>query len=61
MIMQMNLKEEGKTIVLISEVLDEGVMMSDRVTIMYDGKIINVVTVKEATKEKIGSGMLGGD
>ncbi|MFQ6085350.1 MAG: ABC transporter ATP-binding protein [Candidatus Bathyarchaeia archaeon] len=52
-------REKGKAILLVSEDLDEIIMMSDRIAVMYEGKIVAVVQTKEATKEKIGAMMTG--
>ncbi len=53
-------RDRGKAILLISEDLDEIMMMSDRIAVMYEGSIVKVVPVEEATKEEIGEMMAGG-
>lgn len=55
----MNEKEHGKAILLISEDLDEIIMMSDRIAVMYDGKIVDIFSAKGVTKETIGAMMTG--
>jgi simple sugar transport system ATP-binding protein len=53
-------KEKGKAIMLISEDLDEIIMMSDRIAVMYNGTIVGVVPAKDVSKEKLGVMMAGG-
>jgi len=52
-------KEQGKAILMISEDLDEIIMMSDRIGVMYEGKLVGVFSAKGVTKEKIGEMMTG--
>ena len=49
----------GKAILLVSEDIDEIMMMSDRIAVMYEGRIVNVVRAEEATKDEIGEMMTG--
>jgi simple sugar transport system ATP-binding protein len=53
-------REKGKAIMLISEDLDEIIMMSDRIAVMYNGTIVGVVPAKDVSKEKLGVMMVGG-
>lgn len=55
------MKERGKdkAIMLISEDLDEIFMMSDRIAVMYEGEIIDIVSVENTSKEEIGSMIAG--
>ncbi|MFQ6075656.1 MAG: ABC transporter ATP-binding protein [Candidatus Bathyarchaeia archaeon] len=53
-------REKGKAVLLISEDLDEIMMMSDRIAVMYEGEIVAVVPAEEATREEIGEMMAGG-
>ena len=55
----MGKRDEGKAILLISEDLDEVLGMSDRIAIMYEGRIVNVVQAKRVTKEQIGEMITG--
>jgi len=55
----MGKRDEGKAILLISEDLDEILGMSDRIAIMYEGRIVNVVQAKRVTKEQIGEMITG--
>lgn len=52
-------RERGKAILLISEDLDEITMMSDRIAVMYEGRIVSIVPVEETTKEEIGKMITG--
>jgi len=52
-------KEEGLGVLLISEDLDELMTMSDRICVMYSGKIIETMPRAEATIENIGLLMTG--
>lgn len=52
-------REKGKAILLISEDLDEIIMMSDRIAVMYEGEIVAFVPAEGVTKEEIGEMMAG--
>jgi len=52
-------REEGTAILLISEDLDEIRILSDRVAVIYEGRIIGVVERDQATVEQIGLMMAG--
>ena len=54
-----NVKKDGKAILLVSADLDEVMDMSDRIVVMYEGKITGILDAKTATKEKVGLYMLG--
>ena len=49
----------GKAILLISEDLDEIRALSDRIAVMYEGRIIGIVERGQATVEQIGLMMAG--
>ena len=53
-------KEQGTGILLISEDLDELLNLSDRIAVIYEGKITGVVVPGKATIEQIGLMMCGG-
>ncbi len=55
----MEIKEKGVAILLISADLDEIIELSDRVAIMYKGKIIKIVKTENTNKGEIGRLMLG--
>jgi len=52
-------REAGTAILLISEDLDEIRTLSDRIAVVYEGKIIGVVARGQATVEQIGLMMAG--
>jgi general nucleoside transport system ATP-binding protein len=52
-------RDEGVAVLLVSTELDEVLQLSDRIAVMYRGKIIATVASEEATKEYIGLLMAG--
>jgi simple sugar transport system ATP-binding protein len=52
-------RDEGTAVLLVSPELDEIMNISDRIAVMFDGKIIAVMPAKEATREKLGLLMAG--
>ena len=52
-------KERGAGVVLISEDLDEIFNLSDRIIVMYEGKIMGEVPAEVASREQIGLWMSG--
>ena len=52
-------REAGTAILLISEDLDEIRTLSDRIAIMYEGKIVGIAERSQATVEQIGLMMAG--
>jgi simple sugar transport system ATP-binding protein len=52
-------REEGTAILLISEDLDEIRVLSDRIAVLYEGKIMGIVDRDQATVEQIGLMMAG--
>jgi general nucleoside transport system ATP-binding protein len=52
-------RENNTAVLLISEDLDEILALSDRIAVIYEGKIIAVLERDEATKEEIGLLMAG--
>ena len=55
----LDLQNEGKSILLVSSELSEIMTLSDRVLVMYKGKIIGEVMTKDTTREEIGFLMMG--
>lgn len=53
------LKQEGTSIIYISHRMEEIFQITDRVTVMRDGKIIGTKDTKEATTNWVTSSMLG--
>jgi len=54
-------RENGKAVLLVSADLDEILSLSDRIGVMFKGRIIQELGRAEATREKIGLYMTGGD
>ena len=52
-------RDDGCAVLLVSTELDEIMELSDRIAVMFDGKIIAVVDGEGATKEQIGLLMAG--
>ncbi len=52
-------RQRGTATVVISEDLDEVMALSDRIAVMFDGKVMGIVDQKDATRESIGLMMTG--
>ncbi len=52
-------RDEGCAVLLVSPELDEVIELSDRIAVMYRGKIIAVVNADDVTKESLGLLMAG--
>jgi simple sugar transport system ATP-binding protein len=52
-------RDAGTAVLLVSTELDEVMELSDRIAVMYRGKIIAILTAAETTKEKVGLLMAG--
>jgi general nucleoside transport system ATP-binding protein len=52
-------RDDGASVVLISEDLDEVLQLSDRVAVMYEGEIIGTTPAAVADREQIGLMMAG--
>ncbi|MCI3923721.1 ABC transporter ATP-binding protein [Paenibacillus sp. TRM 82003] len=55
----MELRNKGSGVLLISEDLDEILHLSDRILVIYNGRIIGETTHDEADRERIGLWMAG--
>lgn len=55
----MQKRDEGCAVLLVSPELDEVMELSDRIAVMYRGKILAIASGEEATKEQIGCLMAG--
>ncbi len=53
-------RAEGSAILLISEDLEETISISDRVAVIYGGKLVKIIPTEEAKLEDIGLMMAGG-
>ena len=56
----LNEKTKKKAILLVSAELSEIMALSDRIAVMYSGKIVGMLDRKDATMEKLGILMAGG-
>ena len=54
-------RSAGNAILVISEDLDEVLALSDRVAVMFEGQIVAVMDVAEATVERVGLLMAGSE
>ena len=52
-------RNRGKAILLVSSELEELLLMSDRIAVMYEGKIVGMVKPTETNKQELGALMLG--
>ncbi|CAI8035246.1 Guanosine import ATP-binding protein NupO [Geodia barretti] len=52
-------RNRAKAVLLVSSELDELLHLSDRIAVMYDGKIVGVVKPSETNKQELGALMLG--
>lgn len=53
-------KAAGKGILLVSADLEEVLSLSDRIVVMYEGRIMGVVNTEDANEDNIGMLMMGG-
>ncbi|MDP4144395.1 MAG: ABC transporter ATP-binding protein [Bacillota bacterium] len=53
-------RDKGKGVLLVSLELDEILALSDRIAVMYDGKIVKILSRKDADEKKLGILMAGG-
>jgi ABC-type uncharacterized transport system ATPase subunit len=54
------MRDNGTAVLLISADLDEIWALSDRIAVIYEGKIVAVKPVGETTEQEIGLLMAGG-
>lgn len=52
-------RNRGGSVLLASLELDEVLMLSDRIAVMYDGRLIGILDARTATREQIGLMMVG--
>jgi general nucleoside transport system ATP-binding protein len=53
------MRDEGCAVILVSTELDEILSLSDRITVMYAGRVIDIVPAEQADRESIGLLMAG--
>lgn len=54
------LREEGRTVIYVSHFLDDILSVSDRITVLRDGDLVQTVNSNEVTKSDLVASMLGG-
>lgn len=52
-------RDEGCAVLLVSPELDEIMSLSDRIAVMFGGKILDILPAKDATRERLGLLMAG--
>ena len=52
-------RDRGAAVLVVSAELDEIMSLSDRIAVMYHGKIVAIVPAAEATREDLGLLMAG--
>jgi len=53
-------RNDGCGVLLVSLELDELLDLCDRIAVMYSGRVMGILSAKDATREKIGTMMVGG-
>jgi len=53
-------RDNGRGILLVSLELDEVLSLADRIAVIYDGEIVDVLNREDATEQKLGILMAGG-
>ncbi len=55
-----SVKQQGKAILLVSADLEEILSLSDRIAVMYEGKIVGIINAEDANEDNVGILMMGG-
>ncbi|MEI8095449.1 MAG: ABC transporter ATP-binding protein [Spirochaetales bacterium] len=55
----MGLRDEGRSVLLISEDLDELMLLADRIVVLFGGKVMGEVNHESAVREQLGLMMAG--
>ncbi len=53
-------RDNGRAVLLVSLELDEVLSLADRIAVIYDGEIVDILDAKDATEQKLGILMAGG-
>ncbi|WP_195696001.1 MULTISPECIES: ABC transporter ATP-binding protein [Priestia] len=53
-------RDKGRAVLLVSLELDEVINLSDRIAVIYEGKIVDIVDSKETNEQELGLLMAGG-
>jgi ABC-type uncharacterized transport system ATPase subunit len=56
-----NMRDQGAAVLLVSAELDEIMALSDRIAVMFRGKIVAIVDTDKATREGLGLLMCGAE
>ena len=54
-------RDRGAAVLLVSAELDEILGLSDRIAVMYDGRLVDVIDAADADRSRIGRLMAGGE
>jgi simple sugar transport system ATP-binding protein len=54
-------RDDGKAVLLVSAELSEVMSLSDRIAVIYEGEIVDILPAEEATEEQLGLLMAGGE
>ena len=57
----LELRENGSAILVVSEDLDEIMSLSDRIGVIFQGKMAGIVEAQGADREQLGRWMAGGE
>ncbi|MEI2608779.1 MAG: ABC transporter ATP-binding protein [Candidatus Promineifilaceae bacterium] len=52
-------RDQGVAVLLVSAELDEVLSLADRVAVLFDGKVVKILPIEEATRERVGLLMAG--
>ena len=52
-------RDRGAAVLLVSAELDEVLSLSDRVAVLFDGKVVKILPIEAATRERVGLLMAG--
>lgn len=52
-------RDRGAAVLLVSAELDEVLSLSDRIAVLFDGKVVKILPIEEATRERVGLLMAG--
>ena len=54
-------RDQGVAVLVVSAELDEVLGLADRVAVMFDGRVVAVLPIEEATRERVGLLMAGSE
>lgn len=54
-------RDSGVAVLVVSAELDEVLSLADRVAVMFDGRIVKILPIAEATRERVGLLMAGAE